>query len=465
MELEFKLKYDLKDHQNTAVHCSGYGDFLVMPDNETTLLMTSAYGLKSRASLANPDAYDLPFEKENDVSNLDAPVYLSINSLGGFGAVGAVRSDSETDGSYYHKLLIYEYAYDIGKHLEGGKIRRTISNPIATFDLSLVNSKKRGRYLVSERKYQSLKLEPGAKISFSFSLGDSSKVKLGEFYIDRTNFDIKSTAVSVSGRNIIGKALKDQTFDEDWSRSYRSLSEHVKSILTELGGILERKTLVETETTQGGFDFKPDTNLLAGLQEIFKTTGDWRVEENGGKVVVGSKTYAGFSKKRQFTFKRGTDVFSRKVSRDDGQTYRRVCVRDKDLTYAIYKDVAAYEGWHVKARRTLYVEMPTGLSSQRAENYANNLAFLLGKSGKVETFEGKFTPHLEAGDTAIIQGSNYYDTLGIVTDVTHNFGKNGFTTTFTVDSGGTLTQGRISDYINAIKTQVAATYSEKAPTE
>ena len=40
--------------------------------------------------------------------------------------------------------------------------------------------------------------------------------------------------------------------------------------------------------------------------------------------------------------------------------------------------------------------------------------------------------------------------LGLITEITHSFGKSGFSTSFTVDSGGRLGRGTLSNYIKMI---------------
>ena len=42
------------------------------------------------------------------------------------------------------------------------------------------------------------------------------------------------------------------------------------------------------------------------------------------------------------------------------------------------------------------------------------------------------------------------ESLGLITEINHNFGKQGFYTSFTVDSGGRLGRGRLSDFIGMI---------------
>ena len=134
---------------------------------------------------------------------------------------------------------------------------------------------------------------------------------------------------------------------------------------------------------------------------------------------------------------------------DDQSSYRKVCVHDSEWTIEVYEDVQSYSGWNLQSNKTLFVQVADGTSLANATAIAENLASRLESVGKVETFTGPFRPHLLVGDGAtIIDGDSTQ--LGLITEITHNFGKNGFSTSFTVDSGGSLGRGRLSDYIKLI---------------
>lgn len=104
-------------------------------------------------------------------------------------------------------------------------------------------------------------------------------------------------------------------------------------------------------------------------------------------------------------------------------------------------------------RKTLHVTAAKETTVEDAQIYANELAALVGSTGTVETFSGPFRPYIVCGDNAKIIGDTT-KLLGIITMVRHKFGKSGFTTEFSVDSGMVAGKTRISDYINKItKTQ------------
>ena len=100
-------------------------------------------------------------------------------------------------------------------------------------------------------------------------------------------------------------------------------------------------------------------------------------------------------------------------------------------------------------QKTLHVTAAKETSAEDAQTYANELAALLGSVGTIETFEGPFRPYLWPGDNARIIGTTT-KFLGVITVIRHKFGKGGFKTEFTVDSGMVAGKTKISDYINKI---------------
>lgn len=133
----------------------------------------------------------------------------------------------------------------------------------------------------------------------------------------------------------------------------------------------------------------------------------------------------------------------------------------------IYEDVASFSGWNLQSNKTLFVQVAEGTSTANAQAIATELAGRLESVGKVETFTGPFRPQLLVGDGATIMDSEGNTELGLITEITHNFGKSGFTTNFTVDSGGRLGRGRLSDYIRMIgnKQEVGSVFYEDIPAE
>jgi hypothetical protein len=387
-------------------------------------------------------------EATADVSQDSSITNLEIKTINGFGMAGSYKS-ADT-----HKMIIYEFALELEDYLENGTIKLTIDNPIVSFTTTFANpidesSDKQLNVAISEKEAL---LSPGAKVQFLFGMGDSEEIEMGTYYVDRSDFSPLRADVGIDGRNLIGKALSDQSLDENNQFGYELIHLIIKTMF-ENANLNTDQFLIEETTTMNSFTFDPNTSVLDASKEIFKALINWKAEElSDGTVVVGSPTYNQFTQPGTFTFNRNTDIFSRDITRDDMDAYRRVCVHTSDFSVKIYRDVASYTGWNLQANKTLYVSVQDGMSEAQATLYADELALRLENVGKIESFTGPFRPYIMPGDYAHIVSDTTED-IGVITEVTHSFGKQGYSTNFTVDSGGRLGKGRISDYISKITQQ------------
>ena len=422
-------------------------DFIQFPKTEGQVFYLKSEELYGKPSgKLHGDFTDPYWEQEQKISPESTVKLIEINMLQGFGIVGSYHTDQA------QKLIIYEYVFDMGRYLERASITHSMDTPIARFVLHLENPKnenldQKGNAAIGE---DISLVSPGSKIYFEFSMGDSEPYPMGVFYVDRSYFSLLSETITADGRNVIGKALHDQTFDEDNTYPIQALSLTLKEIL-EKAHISQDEILVENTSVEAGYVFDPHMNYLQGILEILKALNHWQIKELvDGTLVIGSQNYAGFTSNSPYTFQRNKDIFSRSIVRDDQDAYRRVCVHDQGFNMKVFRNVTTYSGWNLQANKTLYIRVPDGTSLEDAENYANQIATGLEYVGKVESFTGPFRPQLMLGDEAVIKGEDGNTNLGLITEITHRFGKEGFYTDFTVDSGGRLGRGRISDYIGKI---------------
>lgn len=434
----------------TGIVGSGkFPDFVQFPKTEGELFFIDdglLYGTPSsriNGEFSNPiwlDSLEVSPKGDSNISNLE------LKTISGFGIVGSYKTDTA------QKLLINEYLFEMDKYLTSGSIKHSIDTPIASFTLNLENPindnpEYEGNVGISE---ESSLLSPGSKVTFEFSMGDSEIYPMGTFYADRSKFTLLNETISVDGRNIIGKALGDQTFDEDNVFSYNILHELLRDILSK-ANINSDEMLVENTSVYAGYQFDVKMSYLEGIMEMLKATDNWQLKELvDGTVVIGSVNFAGFARNSSYVFQRDKDIFTRSIVRDDQEAYRRVCVHNRDFSIKFYQDVETYTGWNLQANKTLYVAVPDGTSLLDAQVYATQIANSLQYVGKIESFTGPFRPQLIIGDEAIITSSKSSASLGLITEITHRFGKDGFYTDFTVDSGGKLGKGRLSDYIGKI---------------
>jgi len=176
------------------------------------------------------------------------------------------------------------------------------------------------------------------------------------------------------------------------------------------------------------------------------------IETMEGQIVVGSTvSYPPVKVNSAYTFERGKDIWSRDIVRDDEGIYTKVCGRfntSAGTTY-LYPPVTVEHMWILSPQKTLHLQFPDNSDSAEVKAIIDGIAERLSDAGIVETFAGPIRPHLLFGDEARIVSEDGTQLLGIVMSVRHVFGKNGFMTEFTVDSGADKGRLNIRELINS----------------
>jgi hypothetical protein len=455
MQLEFEVI-------NTDVGDGNYPDLIHFANTQAQVFYLQdgeLYG-KPTDKIDNGEWQNTIFQDEVDASPDTGMSHFEVKVLPGWGIIGGYKAGD------IHKMIIYEFAWEMDRYLNSGSIKHSIDNPISSFTLSLENPdlndpEHPGNVAINE---ENSLLSPGAKVTFKFGAGDDlNDYEMGVFYVDRSNFTLLNETASVDGRNLIGKALKDQTLDESYQTGFNYNNLIIENFFKH-ANLDSNQYLIENTSARNWFDFKPNMDILSALNEIFKAMLNWKVRElTDGTIVVGSPNFSWFTSNGVYNFYRNKDIFSRGIVRDDMGAYRRVCIHDSDFNIVVYKDVKGYSGWNLQAKKTLYVQVANGTRLSEANLYAEEVANRVDSVGKIESFTGPLRPHLTCGDEAVIIDEKGSKSLGLITEITHVFGKSGYYTNFTVDSGGRLGKGRLTDYIGQItkdKTSGSIGYEE-----
>lgn len=253
MQLNFEV---VKNEVGTG----SYPDLIHFANTQAQIFNIDSGKLNGMPSdkIDNGDWDDVTFQDEADVSPDEGMSHFEIKVLPGFGIVGGYKTGDT------HKLIIYEFAFEMDAYLNSGSIKHSIDNPISSFALSLENPdlkdpEKPGNVAISE---QNSLLSPGAKILFVFGTGnDEPEFDMGTFYVDRSDFTLMNETASVDGRNKIGKVLKDQTIDENNEYWYGYISEHLKTLL-EQSGLNNDEYIIQNTDVEGWFSFSPNTTPL-----------------------------------------------------------------------------------------------------------------------------------------------------------------------------------------------------------
>ena len=385
--------------------------------------------------------YDsLAFEEQGRISPDDNVSFPSIKRVAHYGAFGFWSAEGD------HRFVVYNMPTDISRALVDGSVQYSMNSEVSSLSCSLTNI--RGELL---NRYRAL-VTPGTKLEVYFSIGSSDEVPLGVYYIDRADVSYPDGAVSVSARNAIGKLLKEQTFDENTTLTEGSLHDNLEAIM-ELAGV--EHYFIGDSGTNPELVFEPDTTLLEGIRYAISLLRGWKIgETSAGFVGIAPENDARYEPIGVYAFERDRTCWSYSIEYDDSDAASRVCVYSKgkeetDEDVRVYVNVSFNKWWEHPRHRTLHVTTIDGATQEQCLAIANELSASLAASGRKETFAGLFTPQLALGDEVQITGDDAkVDILGSITDVTHNFGKGGFYTSFTVDSGGRKGRTRLKELID-----------------
>lgn len=414
-----------------------------MPDNMLHLIYLDDSGaVQGKKAEPYLGLYDnLSFTEDGRLSPDESVSLPSLKKVAHYGAYGFWSAEGD------HKFVIYMLPTDISDALIDGQTQFSAGNECSSMSCSLLNI--RGRLI---NRYRSI-LTPGTKLELYVALGDSDEAAMGIYYIDRASVSYPEEKVQVSARDAIGKLLKEQTFDENTFFEELTLQDNIKAVL-DLAGV--ENYFVGDATSSDPLEFEPDVTILEGLKYAIALLSNWSIAETAeGVVGIASADDPRFDQPAKYTFERDHQCWNYSVEFDDSNGANRVCVTSESEEEGgnaerVYKNVGYNPWWAQPAHRTLYVKTVNGASHAQVEAYAEQLATILRQSGRMETFAGVFTPQLTLGDEVHVTDHNgAKETVGSITDVTHSFGKGGFITSFTVDSGGRRGRAKLKDLINS----------------
>lgn len=96
------------------------------------------------------------------------------------------------------------------------------------------------------------------------------------------------------------------------------------------------------------------------------------------------------------------------------------------------------QAWDLPANKTFYKRVPVSMPTADMEDLCDTLVESLKNLGATEVLTTAFRPTIKIGDGAKITRSDGKIFAGIIVDVQHAFGTNGYYTQLVVCSGGTM---------------------------
>ena len=273
----------------------------------------------------------------------------------------------------------------------------------------------------------------------------------GDNGIDRNRSRIGKTAACIV-RNHGGQFIAAHFLEADFTAVIIKRTFEETTLQLNLQEILRLAEVedffVGNNTKAWKLRFEPDVTILDGIKRVISLLDGWKVDETSNGVIgVAAATDARFDQPAVYIFERDKTCWSYSVEYDDSEAVSKVCVTCANPENTVYATVPRSKWWVQPSHRTTYVTAADGATLAEITAMAEELAQAIAISGRQESFVGIFTPQLTIGDEVRIISGAKTETLGTVTDVTHNFGKGGFYTAFTVDSGGRKGKARLSDLI------------------
>lgn len=373
----------------------------------------------------------------------------------------------------------YIYAHETGDLVESGTWQKTNDNPIEQVNASVMNFDS--DFFESD----STLFQPGSKISVKVSMGNSEPFDLGTAYADEVNFSKTEEQVSISGRNQLGFLLSDTIIGNKRKTIKGNVKECLEKIL-KIAGVEDYVIYNKPPDKNYEFSFKRDRTLLYCLKFVARRKGaHWKIRElSDGRIIIGPQKWINknYESTGYFQFEKNHEVFTQQITRRADAAYKKIYIvpeneinsmsksqmlklceekniktvnnsntKDeikaaiKDAGFAvteIIKTLKNYETWNIPKQKIYYEENVKVDTQDELEDYADKLVKEMQYIGITETYDMPFRPQILIGDVAqsYKQGDEQAVTVGIITDITQNFGKEGFRTQFTADSGGEVMQ-------------------------
>ena len=336
------------------------------------------------------------------------------------------------------KIMRYSPFRDVSTLIDSGTWYAQNDNAIEQCSLSVMAT---GDEILRSK---STLFQPGQKVSISVAMGDSEYFHIGTAYIDEVDYDERQNTISISGRNRTGYQLSETSYGTH--RTWSGLMHEIEAGMLELAGVTDYEC---QETEIGTTLIVPNDrrSIKTGIERMLAYGTRIMLEMPDGKIVIGEPEWIkeNWLSNGTYRFEGGREVFSRSTRLNADAAYSKVCIYDDDeVLPEVYANIQHYGNWNIPANKIYYEAKPEGTETeQEMTDKAVELARQMQNVGITETFDTPFRPYLIVNDVAEIYYTSTSRTsiLGLVTDVRHTFGKQGFKTQFTVDSGGAVVDG------------------------
>lgn len=333
-------------------------------------------------------------------------------------------------------LVIYESTtYDITDQVIGGSVSYNNDNKIANMKLSINNA-------IYNFNVDNIPYKPGVEVIAQTKFGeDGDLIDLCSIFVDEVNWTLGNKTFSISGRNHLAR-LK-----ETYCGTLLSASGYSHEVLAEL---LEHAGITNYDLTIGDYEytyiFKATDTIAQAIAQLYVMfPGFDIIETPSGKVVIGYWPIRNqYLPVGVYSFNIDDDIFTRSVRQCSDAVYSKIYATGHDENgedlEPVIVPIQNWSTWNINPNKYYFIESDVAVTQEELENWAEGIAEEFKYVGITEELSGPFRPQISIGDVASITKNGEETRLGLITSITHNFSmEEGFTTDFSVDSGGVYT--------------------------
>lgn len=294
---------------------------------------------------------------------------------------------------------------------------------------------------------------PGAKIilwaSFGRNVISGINIPLFSGHVDECSWDEDGEEFTISATSNINHLLKECTMGD--INELSGLCHDVGGTIMDLAGVA---TYFITEGTyEWTYTYKSSDTCLAALEQMYPIFPKDGYDQPGFGILESPAGYVVFGYWRDrmdetkhgvpvgnYIFNVGSECFALSTRMCGDKCYSKVYANGKaadgvDLE-EVKVDVTNFDGWDIPENKIYHATFNGYTMQEMLQDWAETIALELQYQGVTRDFTGPFRPQLTVGDIATMQFDN--DTpQGVITSITHHVGMDGFSTDFSVDSGGT----------------------------
>lgn len=333
------------------------------------------------------------------------------------------------------------------EYIKSGTVSSKYDDYSYTCSLILLKSDK----VVDHRDYETC-FSPGSRLMLFVAFGQTSQTGLHcdlfSGVIDECSWDEDEETFTISATSNINHYLKTCTMGD--VKELSGLCDVVGGTIMDLAGVT---TYFITEGTyEWTYTYKSSDTCLSALEQMYPIFPKDGYGNPGFGILEGPDGYIVFGYWRDrvdeskhgvpvgnYIFNVGSDCFNMNTRMNSDKCYSKVYATGKaadgvDLE-EVHVDVQNFQDWIIPPNKIYHANFNGYTMQELLQDWAETIALELEHQGVTRDFTGPFRPQLTVGDVASMVFSSYGQ-QGVITSITHHVGIDGFSTDFSVDSGG-----------------------------